>query len=313
MGICKIFIFVIRGGECQLEEVITYITTLEINDNVQLAFRGEKEDYGDDKLVPSIYRTKTNYLKNEEIIYREMQRFNDNEFIDDRTTFDKLSRMQHYSAPTRLLDISEDLMSAIYFAIANKEDDKKDAILYIFEIDKKKIKYYDSDAVSVVSNLVKIPLDNSSQKSKRSILCDRKKYLSSKKTFNKQNSIKFLRHEIREEKPQFEAIIKAKDITSILCVRPKLTSNRLKAQKGFFLLFGLNPEDVEKPIKLIQKNKKLIDSKLVNHPIRKVHKLVLESLNIEDMKVTLNKMGITQPFIYPEMDKVAENLKQRFN
>ena len=293
-----------------LKAFIDYIEKLQIDKNRQLAFRGEQKDYKDTELVPSIYRE--NYLENEELIYREMQRFNDKEFKEDRTTFDKLSRMQHYSAPTRLLDISEDLMSAIYFAISNITKYDEDAILYVFEIDKEKIKYYDSDAVSVVSNLVKIPLNsNSCQKSKKSILCDVNKYKNKKQKFNRQNSIKFLRHEIREEKPQFKAIIEPKDIISIFCVRPKLTSNRLKAQKGFFLLFGLNPNDNTQPIKLIQDDK-LLDTKLVNHPIKKIHKLKIKASSIKNMQQTLKKLGITQPFIYPEMDKVAEYLKQSY-
>ena len=96
-----------------------------------------------------------------------MQRFNDHEFLSDKTTFDKLSRMQHHSAPTRLLDITEDLMSAVFFSIDEidtKSNDKgnskngkdtKNPRIYVFEIKEKSVKYYDSDAVSVVSNLAK--------------------------------------------------------------------------------------------------------------------------------------------------------------
>ncbi len=293
----------------KISEIIDYITSLELTDKNKsiLAFRGEKRDYGDTALTPYLYRD-SYFIENEHNIYREMQRFNDNEFINDRTIFDKLSRMQHYSAPTRLLDISEDIMSAIYFAIAEKNDNS-DAILYIFEIDEAKIKYYDSDAVSVVSNIVKLPLKNKNnfKKSKKSLLHDIKKY--NKKEFNKQKSSKFLIHEIREEKPQFESIINPKDLTSILCVRPKLTSKRLILQKGFFLLFGLNYEDVNKPIYLL-KNGKLLKDCNIKHPIKKIHKLTLKACTIKKMKEDLEKLGISKSFIYPEMDKVADSLKE---
>jgi len=295
----------------KLTDIIKYVTKLKVDNNIQLAFRGEKEDYSS-ALTPSIYRNDA-YIKNEELIYREMQRFNDNEFIDDRTTFDKLSRMQHYSAPTRLLDVSEDIMSAIYFAIDGNENNKenKDAIIYIFEIDKENIKYYDSDTVSVISNIVKIPLTqrNANEKSKRSLVCDVYKYENHKKKFNKQKSSKFLRHEIREEKPQFEAIINPQDLTSIQCVRPKLTSHRLKSQKGFFFLFGLNPEKFDKSIELINDNKLLNDSR-INHPIKKIHKLRLDFNSIGKIQNDLKRLGITKPFIYPEIDKVSEHLKK---
>jgi hypothetical protein len=293
-----------------ISEIIEFIINIKIKKNIVLAFRGEKEDYKETALVPSLYRNK-NFIKNEELIYREMQRFNDNEFIDDRTTFDKLSRIQHYSAPTRLLDISEDIMSAIYFAISDKQSNS-DAILYIFEIDEKKIKYYDSDAVSVVSNIVKLPLNNKCQKSKKALLQTINKYQNSKKEFNQKSSIKFLMHEIREEKSQFKPIIKARDLTSVLCVRPKLTNNRLKLQKGFFLLFGFNPNGVNKPIQLF-KNKKVLKNCNVKHPIKEIHELRIKSCKIEKMKMDLKKLGITQPFVYPEIDQVANYLKAKYS
>ena len=159
----------------------------------------------------------------------------------------------------------------------------------------------------------KLPLNNKkNQKSKTVLLQDINKYRDSKKEFNQKNSVKFLRHEIREEKPQFEPIIKAKDLTSILCVRPKLTNNRLKSQKGFFLLFGLNPNRVDKSIQLF-KNEKLLKDCNVKHPIKKIHKLKIKSCQIEKMKIDLKKLGITQPFIYPEIDQVANYLKVKYS
>lgn len=293
-----------------IKEIISFVTDLKITNNILLAFRGETKDYKETALTPSLYRL-PHYINNEELIYREMQRFNDNEFLNDITAFDKLSRMQHYSAPTRLLDISADIMSAIYFAIANKEDlEKDDAIIYIFELKEKQLKYYDSDSVSVVSNIAKIPLmDRNSLKSKNSLLCDVTKYRNKKRKFNQQKSSKFLRHEIREEKPQFEPILNPKDLTSIQCIYPKLTSSRIKSQKGFFLLFGLNPNNSEKPIKLIE-NDNLLDDSRVKHPISKIHKLRLKSSNIKKMKKDLKNLGVTEPFIYPEIDKVADYLKE---
>jgi len=291
-----------------LNKLFKYISKIKQKSNITLAFRGEKEDYSkmNTELSPFIYRG--NYLKKEDKIFRESQRFNNQEFIEDRTAFDKLSRIQHYSAPTRLLDISEDLMSALYFATENNNH-KKDAIIYIFEIKEKQIKYYDSDTISVISNLSKIPLNNNKNfKSKQMLLCDIKKYKNKLSKFNKQDSAKFLRHEIREEKPQFKAVINPKHLISIQCVRPKLTSGRIKSQKGFFLLFGLNPNNIKKPIKLIN-NKSLLDNKKVKHPIKQIHKIILKSKYIKSIQDDLKKVGIKKPFIYPEIDKVSEYLK----
>jgi len=301
-----------------ISEIFNYISSEITLSKTILAFRGEKKDYSKNKdtngnvksteLHPFIYRDE--YLKNEDKIFRESQRFNNQEFIEDKTTFDKLSRIQHYSAPTRLLDISEDLMSALYFAIGERKNYEGDAIIYIFEIEEDRIKYYDSDTVSVISNLAKIPLENSKKfKSKQMLLCDIKKYKKKLKKFNKQDSAKFLRHEIREEKPQFDSIIDPEHLISIQCVRPKLTSGRIKSQKGFFLLFGLNPDDIKKPIQLISNNKLLNDSR-IKHPIKQIHKIIIKSCGIEKMKEDLKKSGIKKSFIYPEIDKISEYLNE---
>jgi hypothetical protein len=297
-----------------ISELFKEVSSLDMDNKSILTFRGDSKEYVETALTAGIYRD--DYIENEDIIYREIQRFNDDEFTNDTTTFDRLSRMQHYNAPTRLLDISEDLMSAIYFAIGERnpksieeEKQKDDSIIYILKIKKSSIKYYDSDTVSVISNLVKIPMKNDNEKSKNRLIYDIKGRGVTK--FNKQKSAKFLRHEIREEKPQFEAIINPRHLTSVQCVRPKLTSHRIRSQKGLFLLFGLNPDNIEKSIMLIDDNK-LLEDERINHPITEITKIHIPFSKIEEMKEELKKVGITKAFIYPEIDKVSEYIKEEY-
>lgn len=294
----------------QLSELVKFVSEIGKKSDNYLAFRGEMKDHGDTALVPLVYRD--GYIKNEDIIYRESQRFNDFEFNSDRGVFDRLSRIQHYTAPTRLIDVSEDLFSSIYFAISEKDIkiDKDDAILYIFEIDRELIKYYDSDTVTVVSNLAKIPLISKKDKSKESLLIDSLKYRDDVEEFNKTDSAGFLLHEIRHEKPHFYNLINPEHITSVQFVLPKLTSNRVRSQKGAFLLFGLNPNNFYESIKLISNGKLNKSTKYLKHPILKIHKAILKNYKIEEMQRELFSVGIKKTFIYPEIDKVSEFLKQ---
>lgn len=305
-----------------LWEFVHILTKLEFpSTQTERYFRGEPKDYKEGAFTPSIY-TKSSWLRNEPNIYREMQRFNDQEFRDDKTTFDKLSRMQHYGAPTRLIDMSEDALSALYFALAvgktkePKSDVKKgNAVVYVIDINLKNLRYYDSDAVSVVANLVKSPLnDTQKQKNKQSIACDACKYRKRIKAFNKKKSIEFLLHDIKEEKPYFSNIIDPKHIFSVQCVKPKFTHSRINSQKGAFLLFGLNSDNIRKNIRLIEKrgNKLYLNSNnKIQHPVERITKIVIKRRYIGRMKKELEKkIGVKTPFIYPEMDKVAEYLKQ---
>ncbi|MFZ4790821.1 MAG: FRG domain-containing protein [Candidatus Competibacteraceae bacterium] len=296
-----------------LSELVGFVSSIGKESNNLLAFRGEKKDYKETALVPLIYRDE--YIIYEDKIYRESQRFNDIEFYSDRAVFDRLSRIQHYTAPTRLIDVTEDLFSSIYFSISEKkaDKDKTDAILYIFEISKELIKYYDSDTVSVISNLAKIPLNNSkNEKSKKKLLEDVLKYRDDIEKFNKQKSSEFLLYEIRDEKPQFLNKIDPAHLTSIQFVLPKLTSSRVRSQKGAFLLFGLNPDDYKTSFKLLKGDNLVLSDNNVNHPVLEIHQAVLKNSCISEMQKELMSMGIKKSFIYPEIDKVSEFLKDQY-
>lgn len=295
-----------------LATLINFVSKIgEQSENI-LVFRGEKKDYGETALIPLIYRN--GYIKNEDVIYRESQRYNDYEFGSDKSVFDRLSRIQHYTAPTRLIDVSEDLFSAIFFSITDKTNrDKFDSIIYIFEIDKNQIKYYDSDAVSVIANLVKIPLENNvNAKSKKKLINDIIKYKNDIEEFNSKESAKFLLYEIRDEKPQFSPLIRPEHLTSIQYVLPKLTSSRIRSQKGAFFLFGLNPDNYKRPIRLLVNDQLIKSSDKIKHPILQIHKAILKCYDIPKMKKELISFGIKKSFIYPEIDRVSEYLKEKY-
>ena len=308
-----------------LQGFVRALTRLQFLERIKTEryFRGEPVDYKEGAFSPSIYRT-SSLLENEPNIYREMQRFNDQEFREDKTTIDKLSRMQHYNAPTRLVDMSEDALSALYFALNDQSKESKtdgqesDAVVYVIDVLSKNMCYYDSDKVSVISNLVKSPLltsfSNDTQKNKQAIVSDALKYLDDIDAFNRQKSIEYLLHDIKEEKHYFSNIIDPKHIFSVQCVKPKFTHSRINSQKGAFLLFGLNPGDIRKNICLIEKcgDELCLNTRVeTQHPIESITKIVLR--DPARMRCELRKLGITKPYIYPEMDKVAEYLKATFN
>ena len=110
-------------------------------------FRGHSnaEKY---KLEPSIYREDNKYYDNEDNIIRDAIINNPDEFSDKDTLFDTLVKLQHYGYPTRLLDLTSNLLVAAYFAVRNLHEDGE---IIIFDIPNNDIKYFDSDTVSILS------------------------------------------------------------------------------------------------------------------------------------------------------------------
>jgi len=183
------------------------------------------------RLEPSILRKDERgnfiYRDAEDRMYRELLVSNSIDFHGDVYTLDRLVRMQHYSLPTRLLDISSNPLIALYFACRSNPSDDGEVI--VFSLDGSQIKYFDSDTASCIANLTRLPQD-----SKESI-----DYSShSVHKFNEQPAIKRLLHFVKEEKPFFEGRLDPRHLQSVICVKGKHTNSRIAFQSGAFLLFG---------------------------------------------------------------------------
>lgn len=292
-----------------IAEAVSFVLQVSEGTTNPIYFRGENKDHGVNAIAPSVFRER--WIENEDVIYREAQRFNDHEFITDKTAFDKLARMQHYTTPTRMLDLSEDMFSSFYFALEGRAENDW-GTLYVLEIDQEKIKYYDSDAVSILANLAKSPLGSdgsNAAKSKYKIWQEARNYLYNVDAYignDELESKRYLLHDIKEEKSYFADLINPRHLFSIYAVKPKLASQRIQSQKGAFLLFGFDFDDYTKHQPVITAANQL-NPEHDYHPILKLTKIFLSpDITMEQLKI----IGITKPFIYPELDKVSEHLKE---
>ncbi len=120
------------------------------NSKLEYFFRGQSDsEHG---LLASVYRK--NLKDNEASIMNMTLADKFDEFSDCKTMYEKLVKMQHYGIPTRVLDLTSNSLTALYFACEGNT--KKDGAVFLFSTLSENVCFPDSDKVRVLSNLSKI-------------------------------------------------------------------------------------------------------------------------------------------------------------
>lgn len=231
---------------------------------------------------PSIYRhvdDEKKDIKSEDTMFNDAIRYCPNDFTNSMTSFEKLVKMQHYDLPTRLLDITTNPLVALYFACTN--NNRKDGEVVIFKVKRDNIKYFNSDIVSVISNISKRPVNFNVD-----VNLD-------KETFNQQEHIQRLIHDIRQEKPYFNDSINPSDLNKVVCVLPKLDNPRIVRQSGAFFLFGIN-ENKKNPARFEYAPKRII----IDHGFK------------QSILQELENIGIDHATLFPEIDNIMKKIKE---
>jgi hypothetical protein len=182
----------------------------------------------------------------------------------------------------------------LYFACEIHENSDEDGEVIVFDYEVGDVKYFDSDAVSVISNLSRRPAGfvvpeltvNADDKQDNVI-----------KHFNEEDAIKLLLHDIRGDKPHFLPKVLREDLLRVVCVKPLLDNPRIIRQDGAFLLFGCNVAKLA-PATL---NDQAISGRLtINRD---------EKRNLLDQ---LRTLGISRATLFPEIEQVATHVKQAY-
>jgi len=116
----------------QIKKVVVALTSRHssfLKSAPLVAYRGEPKDYGETKLTPSLFRENT-YVSKEAHLF---ELFSDYNIVPrGASNIEKAIETQHYASISRMLDISFDILVAIYFACDDQEQEKEDGFVYAF-------------------------------------------------------------------------------------------------------------------------------------------------------------------------------------
>lgn len=245
-------------------------------------------------LLPSALRGNQEY---ENEFYREIITRNPNDFVRCGH-LERLVKMQHYECPTRLLDITSNPLVALFFACTNTGCKKCNRCntgeVFVFAPFEKDILSFDSDKALILACLPKFTYSE-----KKEILDICVNHISKKQYAlleGKDRVVDRLYHEIRREVPSFKSIINPYHILSSYFIQPVKDNNRIVKQDGAFIICGQYYDP------------KILETKL-------------ESLLVAKIKVNnkarilkeLDALGINEATLFPELDKVAHYLKEKYN
>ncbi|MBQ7818724.1 MAG: FRG domain-containing protein [Bacteroidales bacterium] len=267
-----------------ISSINKFISSLKCNKD-QLFFRGHSN--ANYILMPSVFRNE-NLIFNESKMYNELLINCPEDFEKCYTHLEKLVEMQHYGLPTRLLDITKNLLVALYFACETDYESYGEVVL--ISAKDTDIKYPQSDIVSVLASL---PAFSYNKQKEFMDWAENDKI--SNLEFNKLASR--LVHEVRLEKPAFQPDINKADILDSYIVYAAKNNKRIVKQNGAFILCGLgNTNYTQEKFRYKENNKKV----------------VLLISNKKSVMEQLETFSINYASLFPEIDCVANYIKYKY-
>lgn len=280
------------------EDLISYLTTIYSFSNSQSVlscYRGQ-----DDKswiVKPSVMRQlKANAESN---ILSELLVEAPSEFGADKNMFDKLVRAQHYSLPTRLLDVTLNPLVGLYFACSDEKLSLADGVVHIFNFQKNKAKFADSDTISIICNLARL-----SDEERKEISDEYRKTgvktadwtKAKKQSFRDMPEVMRLMQFVRVEKPYFLDAIEPSDLFRYYFVYPLKNNKRVIAQSGAFIAGGL------------------LQYRSIQNSVGLTHnKIIIPAESKSRIMKQLDTLNINSRSLFPEVEFASTYIKRKWS
>ncbi len=267
---------------------------------VQYFFRGESRNYGSEadcypsiELRPGLYRA-PGLLKKESWFMNEAIRLFPDEFSHDKTTFERLTRLQHYGFPTRLADITQNVFVATAFACMGKDPirNPRMGFVRVYRVNEDRIKYSTGDTVTALSKLSMLAEDKIDLK-----------------------DLKGLAYEVKGERPGFYwrkgdpiSLRLVEDIQKVWCVRPVINNSRINMQDGSFFLFGCGNR--KKPLSATFSEDDFYQQKAATFGIAQIGVIGISARAKAAFSQAKQFLGVDDQRIYPDLEQLAKTLKK---
>lgn len=297
----------------EINNLFTFLNEIYEQDkaeNFNLAYRGHSD--ANYYLISSLLRGEQ---KKEDDYYYDIIKNNPRAFKDARYHLDYLKTMQHYGADTRILDITTNILNAVYFAASGKKSKENTGEVIVWNkgnLNHKKVnrKRFNSDSVEILASLA--PLNSNLKKKikkRAKIYCKKIKNPNNNdliiegliKEFNDDVHVKKLIHEVGQVRFNFEAIINPCDLFKVFFSDSTFDNERITNQTGEFIIHGFTKE---------YKLNKILNSIRFSKSTQKTLYLINNEKKSEIMQ-QLKILGVKKDNVYPSLEHTIDVIYER--
>ena len=270
------------------------------NDGYMIYFRGEEKDCW--KLRPYIMRDSSKrgaILRDKEgEMLLDLMSQRPEDFIGATSALSQWVMAQHHGLRTRLLDITRNPLVALFHACKPTQS-SNNGILHVFVVPKDIIKTFDSDAVSVVTNLAKLPRSQQDRLMGVRLESDANPF---EESVGYSYIMGRLYHYIRQEKPHFKERINVRDFFRAFVIEPQQSFERIRVQSGAFLISAFHKRFEPEEIREFNK-----DTPVYHH-----YKVTVPADSKDKILDKLKFLNITREVLFPGLDEAAEAVMKRY-